>query len=131
MRYNLYNQLLLQLRCNDLDYTIKASTCTKSKYYSYMFYADRNIRPCTILGYTLTTFPKSKYRQKKYQQKNNQLHQIVSRRTLHNWWRISRQQVFYTARKQLNKIRKGGKSQPSKQQKKDNTKFCILFFICI
>ena len=24
-----------------------------------MFYADRNIRPCTILGYTLTTFPKS------------------------------------------------------------------------
>ena len=30
-----------------------------SKYYSYMFYADRNVRPCTILGYTLTTFPKS------------------------------------------------------------------------
>ena len=24
-----------------------------------MFYADRNVRPCTILGYTLTTFPKS------------------------------------------------------------------------
>ena len=30
-----------------------------SKYYSYIFYADRNVRPCTILGYTLTTFPKS------------------------------------------------------------------------
>ena len=59
MRYNLYNKLLLQLRCNDLDSTIKASTCTMSKYYSYMFYADRNVRPCTILGYTLTTFPKS------------------------------------------------------------------------
>ena len=59
MRYNLYNKLLLQLRCNDLDSTIKASTCTTSKYYSYMFYADRNVRPCTILGYTLTTFPKS------------------------------------------------------------------------
>ena len=29
-----------------------------SKYYSYMFYADRNIRPWTILGNTLTTFPK-------------------------------------------------------------------------
>ena len=58
-RYNLFNKLLLQLRCNDLDSTIKASTCTTSKYYSYMFYADRNVRPCTILGYTLTTFPKS------------------------------------------------------------------------
>ena len=23
-----------------------------SKYYSYMFYADRNVRPCTILGYS-------------------------------------------------------------------------------
>ena len=23
-----------------------------------MFHADRNVRPCTILGYTLTTFPK-------------------------------------------------------------------------
>ena len=59
MQYNLYNKLLLQLRCNDLDSTIKASTCTTSKYYSYMFYADRNVRPCTILGCTLTTYPKS------------------------------------------------------------------------
>ena len=31
-----------------------------SKYYSYIFYADRNVRPCMILGYTLTTFPKSR-----------------------------------------------------------------------
>ena len=117
MRYNLYNELLLQLRCNDLESTIKASTCTMSKYYSYMFYADRNVRPCMILGYTLTTFPKSLIQTKK-QQKHN-LHQIASsRRTLHNWWRISRQQVFYTVRKQLNKIRKGGNLQPSKQQEK-------------
>ena len=29
-----------------------------SKYYSYIFYADRNVRPWMILGYTLTTFPK-------------------------------------------------------------------------
>ena len=28
MQYNLYNELLLQLRCNDVDHTIKASTCT-------------------------------------------------------------------------------------------------------
>ena len=27
-----------------------------SKYFSYI-YADRNVRPCTIQGYTLTTFP--------------------------------------------------------------------------
>ena len=71
MQYNLYNELLLQLRCNDLDYTIKASTCTMSKYYSYMFYADRNVRPCTILGYTLTTFPKQKFNTDKNNKKNN------------------------------------------------------------
>ena len=28
-----------------------------SKYFSYI-YADRNVRPCTIQGYTLATFPK-------------------------------------------------------------------------
>ena len=28
-----------------------------SKYFSYI-YADRNVRPCTIQGYTLITFPK-------------------------------------------------------------------------
>ena len=69
-----------------------------------------------ILGYTLTTFPKSLI-----QTENNKknLHQIASsRRTLHNWWRISGQQVFYTARKQLNKNKEGGNSQPSKQQEK-------------
>ena len=148
MRYNLYNKLLLQLRCNDLDSTIKASTCTTSKYYSYMFYADRNVRPCTILGYTLTTFPKSLIQTKTTKRTSTKLRAekeeepcIIGgesgqrrKRTLHNWWKISGQQVFYTARKQLNKIRKGGNLQPSKQKekkKKDNTKFCILFFIYI
>ena len=83
MQYNLYDELLLQLRCNDLDYTIKASTCTTSKYYSYMFYAERNVRPCMILGYTLTTFPKSLIQTKTTKRT---LHQIASRkrrRTLH------------------------------------------------
>ena len=60
-----------------------------------MFYADRNVRPCMILGYTLTTFPKSLMhnqsnrnlwhnckRNNKTQKK--QLDQIVSRSTLHN-----------------------------------------------
>ena len=69
-----------------------------------------------ILGYTLTTFPKSLI-QTKTTKKN--LHRIASsRRTLHNWWRISGQQVFYTARKQLNKNKEGGNLQPSKQQEK-------------
>ena len=132
MRYHLYNESLLQLRCNDLDYTIKASTCTMSKYYSYMFYADRNVRPCTILGYTLTTFPKSLIQTKKQQKEH--LHRIVShkrRRTLHNWWRISGQQVFYTARKQLNKIRKGGNLQSSKQQEKRATLSFVYFSLFI
>ena len=47
-----------------------------------MFYADRNVRPCTILGYTLTTFPKSLIQTK---QQKEQLHQIAickRRRTL-------------------------------------------------
>ena len=48
-----------------------------SKYYSYMFYADRNVRPCTILGYTLTTFPKSLIQTKRQKE---QLHQIASHR---------------------------------------------------
>ena len=86
-RYNLYNELLLQLRCNDLDYTIKASTCTTSKYYSYMFYADRNIRPCTILGYTFTTFPKSLIQTKTTKRTLHRIASCKRRRTLHWWWR--------------------------------------------
>ena len=53
----------------------------------------------------------------------NQLHRIASRRTLHNWWRISGQQVFYTARKQLKKIRKGGNSQPQNNRKRTTLSF--------
>ena len=96
-----------------------------------MFYADRNLRPCTILGYTLTTFPKSRktlmhnqsnrnlwHNCKRNKKQTKQLHLIVSIRTLHNWWRISGQQVFYTAREKLNKNKEGGNSQPSKQQEK-------------
>ena len=48
----------------------------------------------------------------------NQLHLNASRRTLHNWWRISEHQVFYTAREKLNKDKEGGNLQPSKQQEK-------------
>ena len=51
--------------------------------------------------------------------------------TLHNWWRISGHQVFYTAREKLNKDKEGGNSQPSKQQEKDNTKLCIIFLFYI
>ena len=42
-----------------------------------MFYADRNIRPCTILGYTLTTFPKSLIQTKTTKRT---LHRIASRK---------------------------------------------------
>ena len=31
-----------------------------SKHYSYISYTSRNVRPCTILGYASTTFPKSR-----------------------------------------------------------------------
>ena len=69
-----------------------------SKYYSYIFYADRNVRPCTILGYTLTTFPKSHKtlmhnksnrdlwhnckRNERNQRTNKKLHLNASRRIL-------------------------------------------------
>ena len=36
-----------------------------------MFYTDRNVRPCTILGYTLTTFPKSLIRTKNNKKEQN------------------------------------------------------------
>ena len=100
----LVQQLPLQLRCNDLDIYNKGINLYKmSKYYSYIFYADRNIRPCTILGYTITTFPKNRktlmHNQSNRDLWQTKLHLNASRRTLHNWWRISGQQVFYTARK--------------------------------
>ena len=85
-----------------------------------------------ILGHTLTTFPKvttyifmhNQRRNKDYWHncKRNKEHQTVhlyaSMRTLHNWWRISRHQGFYTAREKLNKDKEGGNLQPSKQQEK-------------
>ena len=48
-----------------------------------------------------------------------------------NWWRISGQQVFYTARKQMSKIRKEEIRNLQNNRKMDNTKFCILFFIYV
>ena len=112
-----------------------------SKYYSYIFYTSRNVRPCMILGYTLTAFPKSCKTSLHNQSNRNlwhhckrnnkthkkQLHRIASSSTLHNWWRISGHQVFYTARKQLNKNKEGGNLQPSKQQGKKRT---TLSFVC-
>ena len=38
----------------------------------------------------------------------------IGKRTLHNWWRISGQQVFYTAKGKLNKDKEGRNLQPSK-----------------
>ena len=81
-----------------------------------------------ILGYTLTTVPKSR-KTLMHNQRNRDLwhnckrnekqpHLNASRRTLHNWWRISGQQVFYTARKKLNKDKEGRNLQLSKQQEK-------------
>ena len=46
------------------------------------------------------------------------IHMQGSTGTLHNWWRISGHQVFYTAREKLNKDKEGGNLQPSKQQEK-------------
>ena len=93
-----------------------------------------------ILGYTLATFPK--VAQYIYlcttQEEIRTLAQlqekglcIIKKGTLHNWWRISGHQVFYTAREKLNKDKEGRNLQPSKHQEKDNTKLCIIFLFYI
>ena len=43
----------------------------------------------------------------------------TGKRTLHNWWRISGQQVFYPAiTRKTEKEKEGGNSQPSKNTRK-------------
>ena len=85
-----------------------------------------------ILGYTLTTFPKvARYIFMHNPRRNKDLGTIARKGTLHNWWRISGHQVFYTAREKLNKDKEGGNSQPSKHPEKDNTKLCIIFLFYI
>ena len=103
-----------------------------SKYYSYIFYADRNVRPWMILGYTLATFPKVV----------QYIYLCTTREEIRTLAQLqekklciiggeSRQQVFYTAREKLNKDKEGRNSQPSKHQEKDNTKLCIIFLFDI
>ena len=54
----------------------------------------------------------------------------TGKRTLHSWWRISGQQVFYPAiKRKTEKEKEGGNSQPSKKPEKDNTELCIIFLI--
>ena len=48
----------------------------------------------------------------------------TAKRTLHNWWRISGQQVFYPAiQGKLSKYKEGGNSQPSKHQERTTLSF--------
>ena len=79
-----------------------------------------------IQGYTLATFPK--VAQYIYLCTTRE---EIGKRTLHNWQRISGQQVFYTAKGKLNKDKEGRNLQPSKHQEKDNTKLCIIFLFYI
>ena len=68
-----------------------------------------------ILGYTLTTFPKSLIQTKTTKRTSTELRAVEEPCIIGG---ESGQQVFYTARKQLNKNKEGGNSQPSKQQEK-------------
>ena len=78
-----------------------------------------------ILGYTLATFPKiATYIFMHNPRTNKDLSTITSKGTLHKLEKRDLciiggepgHQVFYTARKKLNKDKEGGNSQPSKQQ---------------
>ena len=91
-----------------------------------------------ILGYTLATFPKVTQhiylcttQEEIGKDRNKDLGTIARKGTLHNWWRISGHQVFYTAKGKLNKDKEGRNSQPSKHQEKENTKLCIIFLFYI
>ena len=69
-------------------------------------------------GYTLTMFPKVT------QYILCTTREETGKRTLHNWWRISRHQVFYPAiQGKLNKDKEGGNSQPSKHRKRTTLSF--------
>ena len=87
-----------------------------------------------ILGYTLTTFPKShktllhnqsnrslwhncKSSNKAENNENKPPLRIVSSRTLHNWWRI-RVAGFLHSKETTEQNKEGGNSQPLKQQEK-------------
>ena len=103
-----------------------------SKYYSYIFYADRNIRPWTILGYSFATFPKvvqyiylctTQEEIRTLAQLQEKGPCIIGGESGH--------QIFYTAKEKLNKDKEGRNSQPSKHQEKDNTKLCIIFLFYI
>ena len=77
-----------------------------SKYSSYI-YADRNVRPCTIQGYTLATFPN--VMQYIYAQPEKQAKELCI------IGGESGQQVFYPAiQGKLSKEKEGGDSQPAK-----------------
>ena len=70
-----------------------------------------------IQGYTLATFPKVT------QYILCTTREETGKRTLHNWWRISGQQVFYSAKVKLNKDKEGRNSQPTKHWKRTTLSF--------
>ena len=90
-----------------------------SKYSSYI-YADRNIRPCTIQGYTLATFPNVvQYIYAQPEKKQAKELCIIGGEYPDN--RFSTQQ--YKIQGKLSKDKEGGNSQPSKHQKRTTLSF--------
>ena len=88
----------------------------------------RNIRPCTILGYTLTNFPQKFNTDKKQQNKNlsSKLRAVIEEGPCIKLVEKSGQQVFYTGRKQLNKIRKEEIHNPQDNRKRTTLSFVLL-----
>ena len=84
----------------------------------------RNVRPCTILGYTLTNIPQ-KFNTDKNNKKrtSTKLRAVTEEGPCIKLVEKSGQQVFYTGQKQLNKIRKEEIRNPQNNRKRTTLSF--------
>ena len=92
----------------------------------------RNVRPCTILGYTLTNIPQKFNTDKKKQQNKNlstKLRAVIEEGPCIKLVDKSGQQVFYTGRKQLNKIRKEEIRNPQDNRKRTTLSFVYFLYL--
>ena len=91
----------------------------------------RNVRPCTILGYTLTNIPQ-KFNADKKQHKtktSTKLQAVIEEGLCIKLVENSGQQVFYTGRKQLNKIRKEEIRNPQDNRKRTTLSFVYFLYL--
>ena len=91
----------------------------------------RNVRPCTILGYALTNIPQ-KFNTDKKQHKtktSTKLRAVIEEGPCIKLVENPGEQVFYTGRKQLNKIRKEEIHNPQDNRKRTTLSFVYFLYL--